>query len=47
MPGWMSYTLESRQVGETSRPQICRCYHSNGRKRRGTKEALDEDEGGE
>ena len=28
-------------------PQICRWYHSNGRKRRGTEEPLDEDEGGE
>ena len=25
-------------------PQICRCYHSNGRKRRGTKEPPDEGE---
>ena len=28
-------------------PQICWWYHSNGRKRRGTKEPLDEGEGGE
>ena len=28
-------------------PQICRGYHSNGRKRRGTKEPLDKGEGGE
>ena len=28
-------------------PQICRWYHSNGRKRRGTKESLDEGERGE
>ena len=47
MPGWMSYTLESRQAGETSRPQICRWYHPNGRKQRGTKDPLDESETGE
>ena len=28
-------------------PQICRWYHSNGRKQRGTEEPLDEGEGGE
>ena len=29
-----------------SKPQICRWYHSNGRKQRGTKEPLDEGEVG-
>ena len=43
MPGWMSYKLESKFLGEistTSDMQI----HFNGRKRRGTKEPLDEGE---
>ena len=34
-------------AGYCSKPQICRWYHSNGRKRRGTKESLDEGEVGE
>ena len=34
----MSYKLESRQAGK--QPQICRWYHSNGRKQRRTKEPL-------
>ena len=46
MPVWMSHKLESRLLGETlyQQPQICRWYHSNGRKWRGTKEPLDESE---
>ena len=43
MLGWMSYKLESKFLGEistTSDMQI----HFNGRKRRGTKEPLDEGE---
>ena len=43
MPGWMSYKLESKFLGEistTSDMQI----HFNGRKQRGTKEPLDEGE---
>ena len=40
MPGWMSYKLESRLVGEISTTQIFRWYHSNGRKWRGTKDLL-------
>ena len=47
MLGWLSHKLESRLLGEISTPQICRWYHSNGRKWRGTKESLDEDERGE
>ena len=46
MPGWMSYKLESKFLGEistTSDMQI----HFNGRKRRGTKEPLDESQRGE
>ena len=38
---WNQDTREKHQ-----QPQICRWYHSNGRKWRGTKEPLDEDEGG-
>ena len=34
-------------AGCCSKPQICRWYRSNGRKRRGTKEPLDEGEVGE
>ena len=48
MPGSKSYKLESRKAGETSTisdTQICRWYHSNGRKWGGTKEPLDEGEG--
>ena len=45
--GWISYKLESRQVGEISQHQICGWYHSKGRKQRGTKEPLDEGKGGE
>ena len=36
--------LEARIKHQQS--QICRRYHSNGRKQRGTKESLDEGEGG-
>ena len=46
MPGWMKHKLESRLSGEISATSdtqmIC-----NGRKRRGTKEPLDESERGE
>ena len=44
MPDWMNYKLESRLPGEIPQPQICTGYHSNSRKWRGTKEALDEGE---
>ena len=43
----MNHKLESRLLGEYQQPQICRWYHSNGRKWRGTKEPLDEGERGE
>ena len=43
--GWMNHKLESRLLGEISAPQICRLYHSKGRKWR-TKESLDEGERG-
>ena len=39
MPGWMKHKLESRLPGEISTPY--------GRKRRGTKDPLDESERGE
>ena len=32
MLGWMNHKLESRLLGEYQQPQICRWYHSNGRK---------------
>ena len=47
IPGWMNHKLESRLLGEYQQPQICRWYHSNGRKWRGTKEPLDVGERGE
>ena len=46
--GWMKHKLESRLPGETYQlPQICRWHHPYGRKRRRTKEPLDESERGE
>jgi len=42
----MSHELESRVQGEMIKPQICRWYHSNGRKQR-IIELLDESERGE
>ena len=36
----MSHKLESRQAGKHQQPQICRWYHSNGRKQRQIKELL-------
>ena len=47
MPGWIKHKLESRLQGENQLPQICRWHHSYGRKRRETKEPLDEGERGE
>ena len=47
MLGWMSYILESRYTGETATTSDMRWCYSNGRKRRRTKEPLDEGEGGE
>ena len=47
IPGCMNHKLESRFLGEYQQPWICRLYHSNGRKWRGTKEPLDEGERGE
>ena len=47
IPGWMKHKLESRFLGEISTTPICRWYHSNGRKWKGTKEPLDEGERGE
>ena len=42
-PSWNQDCRERDQ----QQPQICRWYHSNGRKQRGTKEPLDEGERGE
>ena len=47
VPGWLKHKLESRLLGEISIPQICRWHHSYGRKKKGTKESLDESERGE
>ena len=47
MLGWLNHKLESRLPGEIQQSQICRWYHSNSRKQRGTKEPLDEGERGE
>ena len=47
MLGWMKHKLESRLPGETSKPEIRRWYHTYGRKRRRTKEPLDESQRGE
>ena len=47
MPGWMSYKLESRQAGKTSPTSDVQMTPLWWRKQRGTKEPLDEDEGGE
>ena len=48
MLGWMNHRLESRLLGWITGwyHQICRWYHSNGRKWRGTKEPPDEGERG-
>ena len=42
MPGWMKSKLESRFLGEISITSDI--HHSYGRKQRGTKEPLDENE---
>ena len=47
MLGWIKHKLESRLLGEISITQICRWYHSNDRKWRGTKVPLDDSERGE
>ena len=48
MPSWMNHKLESRVLGEISTASDMQMiYHSKGRKRRGTKEPLDESERGE
>ena len=47
MPGWVNHKLESRLSGEISSPSDMQTIHSIGRKQRGTKEPLREDERGE
>ena len=45
---WILYQLSHKgSPGEISKPQICRWYHSNGKKWRGTKVPLEEGERGE
>ena len=47
MPGWMKHMLESRLQGETSITSDMQMIPPYGRKRRRTKESLDEGERGE
>ena len=47
VPGWMNHKLESRLPGKTSTTSDMQMIPLNGRKQRGTKEPLDEGEGGE
>ena len=47
MPGWMEHKLESRLPGEISITSDTQMTLPYGRKRRRTKEPLDESEGGE
>ena len=44
--GWVTSWNQGRQE-KYQQPQICGWYHFKGRKRKGTKEPLDEGEGGE
>ena len=44
MPGWVNHKLVSYCQEKYHHAQICRLYHSKGRKQRGTKEFLDEGE---
>ena len=43
MPGWMNTSWNQDCWEKYQQPQICRWYHSNGRKQRGTKEPLTAD----
>ena len=47
MPGWINPKWEQDGWEKYQWPQICRWYYFNGRKWRGNKEPLDEDERGE
>ena len=47
MWGWMNNKLEPRLPREMSQSQICRWYHSNGRKWRGTKGPVNKGDRGE
>ena len=47
MTGWMNQKSNQDCQEKYQQPQICRRFHSNGRKQRGTKELLDEGEKGE
>ena len=47
MPGWIKHKLESRFLGEISTTSDMQMIPPNGRKRRRTKESLDESERGE
>ena len=45
--GWMTHKLDQDCQEKYQQPQICRWYHPNGRKWRGTKEPLGEGKMGE
>ena len=47
MPGWWVTSQNQDRREKHQQSQICGWYHSNGRKGRGTREPLDEGEGGE
>ena len=47
MSVWMNHSLYQDYQEKYQQPQICRWYHSKGRKWRGTKESLSESERGE
>ena len=47
MPGWMKHKLESRLPGKIPITSICRWHHPYGRKRKRTKEPLNESERGD
>ena len=40
--GWMTHKLDQDYWEKYQQPQICRWYHSNGKKQRGTKTPFDE-----
>ena len=46
MPGWMNHSQNQDCQEKYHQPHICRLYQCNGRKQRGIKEPLDENEKG-
>ena len=45
IPSWKNHKLESRFLGKYQQPQICRWYHSNGKKWKVTTEPLEDERG--